>query len=110
MADMVEKTHKYRNVIDDALDLLLATIAFVYLMWHEQLGITLTAEQIAMAAAFGATARVSLRKILMRLWGHKIPAPSSDSAPADEGEPAAEDTPAADDAPAADDEGADGGA
>jgi len=73
MADKVEKTHRHRNVIDDILDFLLAVIAFVYLMWHEQLGITMTDEQMAMAATFGATARVSIRKILMKLWGKKLP-------------------------------------
>ncbi len=104
MSQKVEKTHKHRNVIDDILDFLLGIISFVYLMWHENLGITLTADQMAQVAIFGATARVSIRKILMKLWGHKLPAlpaaasgdsPKSDDAP--EGD-ASEDTPAADDA------------
>lgn len=103
MVDKVEKTHKYRNVIDDGLDLLLATIAFVYLAFGEDLGITLTADQIAMAAAFGATARVSLRKILMRLWGDKLPA-----APASHSDDATPDADA--DAAASDGKGEDGGA
>lgn len=86
----IESTHKYRNIIDDALDFLLAVIAFAYLMFHEQLGITLTEDQLVMAAAFGASARISLRKILMRMWGDKLPSaphvdpPAAESTAADE--------------------------
>jgi hypothetical protein len=87
----LESTHRYRNIIDDALDFLLAVIAFAYLMFHEQLDITLTEDQLVMAAAFGASARISLRKILMRMWGDKLPSaphvdpPAAESAAADEG-------------------------
>ena len=81
----LEGTHRYRNIIDDALDFLLAIIAFAYLMFHEQLGITLDEDQLVMAAAFGASGRISIRKILMRLWGDKLsPTPHVD-APAAEG-------------------------
>jgi hypothetical protein len=81
-----ENTHRYRNVIDDALDFLLAIISFVYMMFHEQLDITLSGEQLAMAATFGASARIALRKILMRLWkdghasSHTVEEPSDDKA------------------------------
>ncbi len=81
----LESTHKHRNIIDDALDFLLAIIAFAYLMFHEQLGITLDEDQLVMAAAFGASGRISIRKILMRLWGDTLPSAPHVDPPADEG-------------------------
>ncbi len=106
MSQKVEKTHKHRNVIDDILDFLLGIISFVYLMWHEELGITLTADQMAQVAIFGATARVSIRKILMKLWGHKLPGTGSGDSEVSDGAAATQ----SDDTPAADGEGEDGGA
>ena len=67
-----ENTHKHRNFIDDLLDAALAIGGFLYVMFGAKLGIELTAEQVAMAATAGATVRVALRKILMRLWGEKL--------------------------------------
>ena len=87
----LESTHRYRNIIDDALDFLLAVVAFAYLMFHEQLGITLTENQLVMAAAFGASGRISLRKILMRIWGDKLPSAPHVAPPEDETTPAADD-------------------
>ena len=92
----LEGTHKHRNIIDDALDFLLAIIAFAYLMFHEQLGLTLTEDQLVMAAAFGASGRISIRKILMRIWGDKLPSAPHVDPQEDEATPAANDKSAGD--------------
>ncbi len=68
----IESTHKHRNLIDDLLDAALAIVGFLYVMFAEQVGLKLTDVQVAMGATAGATVRVALRKVLMRLWGEKL--------------------------------------
>ncbi len=74
---MSESTHKHRNVIDDILDLGLSAACVVYYLFHEQIGLSLTDEQMVTIGAAGAAGRASLRRIMMKLWGAKLDAESS---------------------------------
>lgn len=89
---MAEKTHKHGNVIDDILDLGLALIASLYVIFGEQIGVQLDDQQLAQIAIVGGAARASLRRILRKLWGDGLestpqPSPSKlevpESPPAD---------------------------
>lgn len=63
-----QQTHKYRNVIDDILDLgLILLMAIWYIT-----GIDLDEHTVAMVGGLGASARVALRRILMAIWGQKL--------------------------------------
>ena len=68
MAGKNERTHKHRNIIDDILDLGL-TVGMI--AWYF-VGIELDHETLAMIGAAGASARVTLRRILMGMWGEKL--------------------------------------
>lgn len=64
MSKKTEKTHKHRNIIDDILDLGLLVLMVI---WYFT-GIELDEKDLAVAGGIGASARVSLRRILMRIW------------------------------------------
>lgn len=64
MSKKTEKTHKHRNIIDDLLDLGLLVLMVI---WYFT-GIELDEKDLAVAGGIGASARVSLRRILMRIW------------------------------------------
>ncbi len=80
-----EKTFKHRNIIDDILDLGLTTLMVV---WYFT-GIQLDNETLAMVGAAGASARVTLRKILVKFWGPSLGIDSDETEP----EPAPSETP-----------------
>ncbi len=110
---MAESTHKHRNVIDDILDLGLSAACVVYYLFHEQIGLTLTDEQMVTIGAAGAAGRASLRRIMMKLWSAKLGAESnseSDDADADDAEAEGDDDQANKEtvsAPVSDGEGSD---
>lgn len=81
-----ETTFKHRNIIDDILDLGM-TIAMI--AWYFT-GIDIDKETLAMVGAGGASARVTLRRILVKLWGPKL---GIEADPSDDEEPAPSDTP-----------------
>ena len=80
-----ETTFRHRNIIDDILDLGL-TIAMI--AWYFT-GLELDKETLAMIGAAGASARVTLRRILIKAWGPKLGIEADPSEP----EPAPSETP-----------------
>lgn len=73
MADTkADRTHKHRNIIDDVLDFGLAVAGAVWYFFFDD--VEIDAHTMAMVATAGATARASLRRILMKLWGHHVDA------------------------------------
>jgi len=87
MADKkpAEPTFKNRNVIDDILDL---GLLLIMVIWYFT-GIELDEATLAMIGGAGATARVSIRRILLKLWGDELgieadPAPEPEPAPEEE--------------------------
>lgn len=73
MADTkTDRTHKHRNIIDDVLDFGLAVAGMVWYFFFPD--IEIDAKTTAMIATAGATARASLRRILMKLGGHHVEA------------------------------------
>ena len=73
MADTkTDRTHRHRNIIDDVLDFGLAVAGMVWYFFFPDTEID--AKTMALIATAGATARASLRRILMKLWGHHVDA------------------------------------
>lgn len=65
-------THKGRNLIDDMMDGGLALLSIIYFVIASQTGFELDDQTLALIATAGATVRVTLRKVLMRLYGEKL--------------------------------------
>jgi len=69
-----EMTYRHRNIIDDLLDLGLLVLMVA---WYFS-GIEISEKTLAMLGGVGASARVSLRRILVRIWGEDLGINSED--------------------------------
>jgi hypothetical protein len=85
------ETHKHRNIIDDILDLGLLVVGLLYFLFGHRIGLELTDKELAAIASSGATARILVRKILMRIWGEEVASLEAASSPLPE--PAPSETP-----------------
>lgn len=65
-------THKGRNIIDDILDGTLLVLSILYLALAPKFGIELDDQTMAAIATAGAALRVTVRKILMKLYGERL--------------------------------------
>lgn len=81
MADRIETTHKYRNLIDDVMEASAIIGGMGYVVFRDQIGIDLSPEVMAELAVGVAALRGILRKILLRALPHDEP--KAPPAPAD---------------------------
>ena len=63
-----ENTFRHRNIIDDLLDL---GLLIIMVIWYFT-GLEIDEKTLAVLGGAGASARVSLRRILMRIWGEDL--------------------------------------
>lgn len=78
---MASSTHKHRNIIDDILDLGLLIGGLLYFLFGHKIGLAFTDKELAAIASTGATARILVRKILMRIWRDSLDSLPGETAP-----------------------------